>query len=249
MTLIPNLSAPSLLCAGHKNQEQDACASCGLNKLCEPAKLAGAQGPRVGHVVARRHRVARQASLFSIGEQFNKLYAVRFGQFKECAMRPDGLPQIVGFRMAGDLMGCTGIASGRHPFDAIALEDSEVCEISYAMFERVMEGDGRLQRRFLHTLSQRIVDECGRAVYLSELRADRRFARFLLTLSNRYAALGYSGQRFRLTMSRGDIGNYLGITPESVSRLVSKFQAQGWVCICQREVALLDRAGLEALCA
>ncbi len=216
-----------------------------------PRSLSGAPGKLADDpfekIISGRRRIARHASLFVPNERLDLLYAVRFGQFKVFALDPMGQQRVIGFHMAGDLMGLDAIATGRHQFRAVALEDSEVCEIPYADLEAAMSAAPTVQRQFLQLMSQCVVNEGPSATFLSNMRCDQRFGYFLLTLSSRYAALGYSGKSFRLSMSRGDIGSYLGITAESVSRLIARFKRNGWIRVEHRDVEIADREGMQVL--
>lgn len=175
------------------------------------------------------------------------LYTVRFGQFKLIGGDAMGEQRVVGFYLAGDLIGLDAVATGRHQFRVMALENSEVCEIPFSEITRTMTVDPAIQRAFLQQLSNALNNEYCRSALLSRASLDERFAQFLVSLGARYAHLGYSDKSFRLSMSRGDIGNYIGTTVESVSRLIGRFNAQGAASIKGRTVEILDRAYLEAL--
>ena len=135
-----------------------------------------------------------------------------------------GEAQITGFQMAGELLGMDAISADRHHCDAVALEDSEVCEIPFAHLQDLFGQVPALLRHFHRIMSQEITREQNVMLLLGNMRAEQRFAVFLINLSARYAARGYSSTRFQLRMSREDIGNYLGLTIESISRLLSRFR-------------------------
>lgn len=199
------------------------------------------------HLVAGKRRIRRHASLHRKHDRLNMLYLIRFGQFKLIGGDPKGEQRVAGFHMAGDLMGLDAIATGQHNFCPMALEDSEVWEIPFAAMTRVMSVDAEIQRQFLQTISEALNDEYSRSFLLGTTTLEERFASFLLKLGERYARLGYSDKSFRLCMSRGDIGSFLGTTIESVSRLIARFNAQGAVSIRGRMVELRDRHYLNAL--
>jgi CRP/FNR family transcriptional regulator len=184
-----------------------------------------------------------------MGDPFQNLYAIRFGHFKTCHMNPSGEQQITGFQMAGELLGMDAISGDHHHCDAIALEDSEVCEIPFARLEELFGHIPTLLRHFHRMMSQEITREQSVMLLLGNMRAEQRFAVFLVNLSSRYAARGYSSTNFQLRMSREDIGNYLGLTIESISRLLSRFKKQGWLKVDKREVELIAPAKLKALAA
>ena len=224
-----------------------SCAACSLNHLCLPMGLPASELQRFDQIIGRRHRVRRDEDLYRMGDPFRNLFAIRLGHFKTYQDNPSGEQQITGFQMAGELLGMDAISSGNYPCGAVALEDSEVCEIPFARLEALFVQMPTLLRRFHRLMSQEIMREQSVMLLLGNMRAAQRFAVFLLNLASRYAARGYSSSRFQLRMSREDIGNYLGLTIESVSRALTSFKKNGWISIDIRELAILDRAGLEAL--
>lgn len=226
---------------------QAKCGSCALNTMCLPQGLDEADTGRLDRIVARRRRLERGESLFATGDTFKNLYAVRFGHLKTFRLTPAGDQQVVGFYMTGEVLGLDAIGAERHHSSAEALEDSEICEIP---FERLGELFGQLptmQRHFHRLMSQEIMREQSAMMFLGSMMAEQRLALFLLNLGKLYAARGYSATAFQLRMSREDIGNYLGMTIESVSRLLLRFKEKGWLRVAQREIELLDRASIEAL--
>lgn len=202
---------------------------------------------RFDQIIGRRHRIRRDEDLYRMGDRFRNLYAIRLGHFKTYQDNPSGEQQITGFQMAGELLGMDAISSGDYPCGAIALEDSEVCEIPFARLEALFGQLPTLLHRFHRLMSQEIMREQNVMLLLGNMRAEQRFAAFLLNLASRYAARGYSSSRFQLRMSREDIGNYLGLTIESISRALSSFKKNGWISVDIRELAILQRGSLEAL--
>lgn len=222
------------------------CAECRFAGVCllrglEPAAVAQFDA------IVRRHRIARDAHLYRIGQPFTSLYAIHFGHFKTAQVDRRGAQQVTGFAMSGELLGMDAIAGGCHPCGAVALEDSEVCEIPFDRLRELFCTIPALLQRFHCLMSQEIQREQGVMLVLGNMRAEQRFACFLLNLSARYAQRGYSPLSFQLRMSRDDIGGYLGLTIESVSRLVAKFRNQGWIRLDNRTLEILDLASLEAL--
>jgi CRP/FNR family transcriptional regulator len=196
-----------------------------------------------------RRRVPREERLFRMDQPFRNLYAIRFGHFKTYQFNSAGEQQITGFQMAGELLGLDALSGECHQCDAAALEDSEVCEIPFANLELLFAREPELLRRFHRIMGQEITREQDLLLLLGNMRAEQRFAVFLINLSARYAARGYSPTCFQLRMSREDIGNYLGLTIESISRLMSRFKQQGLLKVDKREVTLVQPAALEALAA
>jgi len=225
------------------------CAGCGMQRVCLPMGLEQADIGQLDEIIGRRRRIARDQRLYNMDEPFANLYAIRFGHFKTFLLNAGGEQQISGFQMAGELLGMDAIGAGRHHGNAVALEDSEVCEIPFARLEELFGRMPTLLHHFHRTMSQEIMREQNVMLLLGNMRAEQRFAAFLVNLSARYAALGYSATSFQLRMSREDIGNYLGLTIESISRLLSRFKQQHWLRVDKREVTLLEPATLKALAA
>jgi len=225
-----------------------SCGNCSMHQLCLPMGLEDADISRLDQIIGGRRRLARDERLYQMGEPFRSLYAVRFGHFKTFQVNAAGEEQITGFQMAGELLGMDAI-SGTHHCDAVALEDSEVCEIPFSRLEELFGQVPALLRHFHRIMSQEITREQNVMLLLGNMRAEQRFAVFLVNLSARYVARGYSSTSFALRMSREDIGNYLGLTIESVSRLLSRFKKQGWIAVDKREVTLLEPARLRAIAA
>ncbi len=201
---------------------------------------------RFEQIIGRR-RVPRETSLFRMNDPFSTLYSIRVGHFKTSQVNAGGAHQITGFRMSGEWLAMDAIGTGRHQCDAVALEDSEVCEIPFSKLEKLLVEIPSLLHHFHRTMSREIMREESAMLLLGSMRAEQRLAAFLLDLSARYAVRGYSENNFQLRMTREEIGNYLGLTIESVSRLLSKFKKQGWLNIDNREVELFDHASLKAM--
>ena len=192
--------------------------------------------------VSTHKRLKRDETLYHAGQPFNSLYAVRSGFLKSRAVLEDGRNQVTGFHMAGEIVGMDGIGTDRHSADIVALEDSEVCVIPYERLEHPA-----LQRQLHKVMSRAIVRDQGVMLLLGTMRAEQRLAAFLLNLSQRFMARGYSASEFHLRMSRIDIGSYLGLSLETVSRLFSRFHAGQLISVQQRHIRILDVVGLHAV--
>ena len=228
---------------------KSTCAGCSMHQLCLPMGLDSAEIDRLDDIMGRRRRILRDENLYRMDEPFKNLYAIRLGHFKTYQINPSGEQQIAGFQMAGELLGMDAIGTERHHCGATALEDSDVCEIPFARLEDLFAHIPTLLHHFHRIMSQEITREQNVMLLLGNMRAEQRFAVFLVNLSSRYAARGYSATSFQLRMSREDIGNYLGLTIESISRLLSRFKKQGWLNVDKREVHLLDPVRLRAMAA
>jgi len=225
------------------------CAGCSMHQLCLPMGLDDNDMARLDQVIGRRRRVAAGERLYQMDAPFKSLYAIRFGHFKTYQVNAGGGQQITGFQMAGELLGLDAISSERHQCDAVALEDSEVCEIPFDTLESLFGQMPNLLRHFHRMMSGEITREQNVMLLLGNMRAEQRFAVFLTNLAARYAARGYSSRQFELRMSREDIGNYLGLTIESISRLLARFKTLGLVAVSKRAITLVEPARLQALAA
>ena len=218
------------------------CSACNLRELCLPCGLAAPDTVRLDALEFTRKRLRRGDGLYHAGAGFASLFAVRSGFFKSRVVLEDGRDQVTGFHMAGEILGLEGIGAGTHTADAIALEDSEVCIIPYARLE---EPD--LQRQLQKVMSRELVRDHGVMMLLGTMRAEERLAAFLLNLSQRFVARGFSSSEFHLRMTRDEIGSYLGLSLETVSRLFSRFQDAALIKVQQKHVRILDIPGLKAV--
>jgi CRP/FNR family transcriptional regulator, anaerobic regulatory protein len=224
-----------------------ACASCNLRELCLPVGMSNDQLERLDALVATRRTVGRGDALFRAGDAFTSLYAVRTGFFKTCVSSEDGRDQVTGFQMAGELIGLDGISTDRHTCDAVALEDSQVCVIPYHQLEDLSRELSDLQRHFHRIMSREIVRDHGVMLLLGSMRAEERLAAFLLNLTQRLRTRGFSSHSLILRMTREEIGSYLGLKLETVSRAFSRFQDDGILQVKQRHIEILDAEALQKL--
>lgn len=224
-----------------------ACSNCNLRELCMPVGLSPEELQRLDSLVATRRKVRRKELLFHNGEQFVSLYAIRTGVFKTRITSEDGRDQVTGFQMAGEIIGLDGIVNDRHTCDAVALEDSEVCVMPFDRIEELSREVSALQRHVHQIMSREIVREHGVMLLLGSMRAEERLAAFLLNLVQRLHARGFSASELVLRMTREEIGSYLGLKLETVSRTLSKFVDDGTVEVNQRHVRILDAEALRRM--
>jgi CRP/FNR family transcriptional regulator len=224
-----------------------ACADCGLRGLCLPLMLSDAELQRLDALVDMRQFVKRGQALFRRGDPFDAVYAIRAGFFKTLRSSPEGQEQVTGFQMAGEVLGLEGISAEAHPCDAVALEDSQVCVIRYGRLECLSREFTALQRQFHKVLSREIVNDHGMMRLLGSRRAEERLAMFLLDLVQRLSSRGFSSSSLLLRMTREEIGSYLGLTLETVSRCFSKLQEDGVLAVHWRQIDVLDPAALASL--
>jgi CRP/FNR family transcriptional regulator len=222
------------------------CSQCNLREICLPVGLTREELETIdGRMVASRRKVPRGDRLFQVGDRFDAVYAVWTGFFKTCVASRDGREQVTGFQMGGELIGLDGIGTRRHEVDAVALDDSQVCVIPYAELEELAQQVNSLQQQFHRVMSREIVRTHGVMLLLGSMHAEERLAAFLLNLTHRLRARGFSSSSIVLRMSREEIGSYLGLTLETVSRTFSKFQASGLLFVRHRQIQVVDPVGLQ----
>jgi CRP/FNR family transcriptional regulator len=221
------------------------CSTCNLREMCLPAAVRAEDMARVENIVYARRRVKRGERLYTAGAPFNAVYAIRSGFFKASVVDGEGREQVTGFFMGGELLGMDGLGSGAYHGTATALEDSEICVLPYALIEEMSREVPALQRHLHAVLAREIVRDHGVMMLLGSMRAEQRLATFLLNLSRRLVRRGYSPSDFHLRMTREEIGSYLGLKLETVSRLFSAFQKDGLLDIDQKHVRITSIAGLE----
>lgn len=215
------------------------CAACSLGNLCRPCALASPDLAMTGAMPFTRKRVKHGEILYRAGGRSDCLYAIRSGFFKSSFALDDGREQVTAFRMAGEVLGLDGIDSARHASEATALEDSEVFIIPHARLE-----EPQLQRQLYKVMSRELVRDHSVMLLLGMMSSGERLAVFLLNLSQRFAARGLSSSEFHLRMTRAEIGSYLGVSLETVSRLFSRFQEDRLIAVARKHVRILDPHGL-----
>ncbi|MDE2400536.1 MAG: fumarate/nitrate reduction transcriptional regulator Fnr [Burkholderiales bacterium] len=224
-----------------------ACSNCALRDLFLPVGLSRGDMDEIDQLVTTRRSVKRGEVLFHAGDPFASLFAVRSGFFKTQVTAPDGRDQVTGFQMAGELLGLDGIGQQQHHCDAIALEDSQVCEIPYVRLDEVSRKVAVMQQHLHKILSREIVRDQNVMMMLGSMRAEARVAAFLLNLIQRLQARGLSASTILLHMTREEIGSYLGLKLETISRAFSRFHQEGLLKVKQRDIQVLDEAGLHRL--
>ena len=224
-----------------------ACSSCNLRELCMPVGLSPEELQRLDEVVATRRKIKRGGALFRNGEAFSSLFAIRTGFFKTCVTSEDGRDQVTGFQMAGEIIGLDGIVNDHHTCDAVALEDAEVCVMPFDRIEELSREVNALQHHVHKIMSREIVREHGVMLLLGSMRAEERLAAFLLNLVQRLHARGFSSSELVLRMTREEIGSYLGLKLETVSRTFSKFVDDGIIEVKQRYVRILETDALRKI--
>ena len=224
-----------------------ACSNCNLRELCMPVDLSAADLDRIDDLVGTRRKVKRGDSLYHLGAGFTSLYAIRSGFFKTSVTLEDGREQVTGFQMAGEIMGLDGIVSDLHTCDAVALENAEVCVMPFDKIEELSREVSALQHHVHKIMSREIVREHSVMMMLGSMRAEERLAAFLLNLTHRLHARGFSRSELVLRMTREEIGSYLGLKIETVSRTFSKFVDDGVLEVKQKNLRILRPDTLQQL--
>lgn len=220
------------------------CAHCHLRQWCLPSGMARSDADGMDSLMFGRRRIRAGQRLYREGEPFKYLYEVRSGNLKSSLTTAQGLARVSAFHMAGELMGLDGVAEGQHASSVTALEDAEVCAVSYTLLTELALGNAQLQQTLMQHMSRQIVRELRLLVLLGNMTAEERLATFLLDLSRRLLTRGYSPSDFHMRMTRADIGSYLGLTLETVSRTFSAFQKLHLLEVNQRHIRITDLGGL-----
>lgn len=218
-----------------------------MRELCMPIGLTQDEMEQLDQIVCTRKKINRGQTLYHSGAPFTAIYAIRTGFFKTSLTSEDGRDQVTGFHMAGELIGLDGLSNDTHMCNAIALEDAEVCVLAYERIETLSRDFPALQRHVHRMLSREIVRDQNVMMLLGSMRAEERLAAFLLNLAQRLHARGFSSNELVLRMTREEIGSYLGLKLETVSRTFSKFQEDGLLQVKQRHIRITNSDRLKAL--
>jgi CRP/FNR family transcriptional regulator len=220
------------------------CTACSMRSICMPQGLTPEELQRIESLICPSRTIKQGEAIYRANDTFQNIYAVRVGSFKTVVMHRDGREQVTGFHLAGDSLGLDGVCSGHHSCDAVALEDSKVCIIPFHLLEAMCREVKAVQQHLHRMMGSEIVRESSQMMLLGTMSAEQRVATFLLNLSDRLRMRGYSPTEFHLRMTREEIGSYLGIKLETVSRMLSRFQRDGLVDIRGKDIRILDHEGL-----
>lgn len=219
---------------------RSTCSQCALHALCLPEGLEEADQKEFTTLIFQHKRLRAGQALFRAGEPFTHLCFVKTGSVKTVMLLDDGREQVTGFHFAGDVLGIDAISSTAHPSEAHALEDTHVCAIPFAAVSRLSRRVEHLQTWLQRLLARELVRDQGLMLLLGRMNADERVAVFLRNLSRRFQARGCSPREFTLPMAREDIGNYLGLTLETVSRCFSRLKNAGVIEVDNRHIRILN---------
>lgn len=224
-----------------------ACRNCTLSSLCLPMGLAPEDVERLDEIVKRTRPLHRGDFLFREGDRFRSIYVVKTGSVKTFAPSAEGGEQVLGFHLPGEIIGLDAIDKDAHSCSAKVLETSAICEIPFARLEELTSSIPSLQHQMYRLLSKEIGQDTDMVLLLGKKNAEERLAAFLLGLSQRLQKRGLSPTDFYLSMSRHEIGNYLGLAVETVSRLFTRFQDDGLMRVDRKHIELLNLPALETL--
>jgi CRP/FNR family transcriptional regulator len=222
------------------------CPVCPFRGTCVPRKVAPADLLQLEALAPTSRRVARDVPLYQADDLFTGVFTVRSGSFKSMGISRGGDLKVTGFHLPGDIIGLEGISHRRYHYSVAALEDSEVCRISHHKLIESSRTVRGLQDGLLKCISADITRDHGLLLLLGAMSAEERVVAFLLNLSGRYAALNYATDRFVLRMTRADIGSYLGLSLETVSRVLTHLADEGLIAVDRRDVLLKDLGALRA---
>lgn len=229
------------------SESHDSCQHCRLRTLCLPDNLTKSDIGKLEGIIQRRKPVSRGASLFQSGQRFHAIYAVRSGAVKTLMPMANGDEHVSGFHLPGEIIGLDAIVMRRHPSSAVALETASLCEFPYSALEALSDRMPALQRQLMRVMSRELLAEQNTNRLLARRSAEQRLAHVLLKFSERFASRGLSARRFRLPMSRLDLGNYLGLVPETMSRTFRRLEEQDMVNIDRKEVEIVDIDAMKSL--
>ena len=225
-----------------------SCENCNLSELCLPRGLSLDELDALEGIVKRTNPVNKGEYIFRAGDKFNALYAVRSGTLKQYTIVDSGDDQVLGFYFPGEIIGFDAISEGSHRCSAIALETSSYCTISYNRLENICNQLPGLQKQLFKLMSRELSADHEMLATLCNRNADEKILVFLLNLSSRFRQRGYASSEFKLAMSRQDIGNYLGMSIETVSRTFGKLQKEDLIAVNNKTVKIMDLMKLEKLC-
>jgi CRP/FNR family transcriptional regulator len=224
-----------------------SCTECGLKKLCFPLGLDKADVLRLDAIVKRKHPLQKGDALFTTGQPFQAVYAVRAGGFKVSTVSASGEDQISGFYLPGDILGTDALATGSHISTAIAIDTTTVCEVPFQDLERLASQLPSLNHQLLSLMSKELSDERMHAELLSRKSAEERLTLFVLWLSRRQERRGFSGTEFRLGLLHRDVALYLGLTPETVSRILARLAEEQVFSWRNKQIEIFDLQALITL--
>ncbi|GGW71129.1 fumarate/nitrate reduction transcriptional regulator Fnr [Alishewanella tabrizica] len=223
------------------------CQDCGFSQLCLPFSLSDQEMSKLDDIIQRKRPLHKGDMLFETGMPLKSLFAIRTGSFKTFTLTEQGEQQITGFHLPGDVIGFDAINNEHHASYAEALETGMICEIPYNNLELLLGQLPKLRQQMMRLMSQDIQADQQMLLLLNRKTAEQKLATFISHLASRFASRGFSNKAFRLSMTRSDIGNYLGLTVETISRLLSRFHKEQIIEVDGKLITIVDADGLAQL--
>ena len=224
-----------------------ACNNCSLSDLCLPRGLSGEELDKLEHAIEKTIKIGKKEHLYRRDDQHHAIYAVKSGALKTALSTTDGEEQILGFYLPGDLLGFDAFARGKHSCDAVALEDTLVCELKMDAFQDLCGSIPSMRSGMMRQVGFEIEREHQLLLTLGQMRTEARLATFLVGISERNQARGFSSKEYYLSMPRHDLANYLGMAVETLSRMFSRLQEDGIINVKHRLIEITDMPRLKAL--
>ncbi|MBL4908631.1 MAG: fumarate/nitrate reduction transcriptional regulator Fnr [Alteromonadaceae bacterium] len=228
-------------------RNQIHCQNCSLSELCIPYSLNHQELDSLDSIINRKRPIHKGDKVFNDGEKLHSLFAIRSGTFKTFTIDENGEEQITGFHLPGDLLGFDAIFELEHPSFAQAMETSMVCEIPFDNLDQLTNTMPKLRKQILRMMSGEIRNDQQMLMLLNHKNAEQRLASFILSLSERFSNRGLSATEFRLTMTRSEIGNYIGLTVETISRLLNRFQKSDLISVSGKLITIHNLDKLAAV--
>ncbi|RPH15681.1 MAG: fumarate/nitrate reduction transcriptional regulator Fnr [Alteromonadaceae bacterium TMED7] len=216
------------------------CQSCSFSHLCLPVSLNKTELDSLDDIIERKKPLHKHDKLVKAGNKFNSLYAVRAGSFKSFVSSKDGEEQIIGFHFPGDIIGFDALRENAHQSYTQALETAMVCELPYETLDKMAVQFPKLRHQIMSFMSAEIKQDHDLMMLLNKRTAEERLIYFLAHLSKRFEDRGFSPRQFNLSMTRNEIGNYLGLTVETISRLLTRFQKEGIIKVDGKLITIID---------
>ena len=226
------------------DKARTSCYLCSLRELCLPCGLDDTDISKLDNIVDHSNLIHAGEPVFATGDPFRGLYIIRAGAIKLLTYCNDNKEDIIGFYLAGDIIGIDGFEYHKHRCSAIALETSSYCILPFPSIVQLCQKIPELNNQLLKIISREMTNDNSLILKLSKNNSEEKIAIFLITLSNRYKRLGYSPYEFKLPMTRHEISNYLNLTNETICRVFTKFQRSGLLDTTSRKVKILDQIRL-----
>ncbi|WP_218312371.1 fumarate/nitrate reduction transcriptional regulator Fnr [Alteromonas antoniana] len=222
------------------------CQNCSFSHLCLPVALNKTEIESLDDIIERKKPLQKTEKLVASGDKFTSLYAVRTGSFKSFVSDADGEEQIIGFHFPGDIIGFDALREHKHQSYTQALETAMVCELPYDTLDDMSMKFPKLRHQIMSFMSAEIKQDHDMMMLLNKRTAEERLLYFIAHLSRRFEERGFSARQFNLSMTRNEIGNYLGLTVETISRLLTRFQKEALIQVEGKLITILDFDAIDA---